>query len=167
MVEKNNMCTFLERKLTLRLRHMAVAFLINEKNEIVFLKKKEDHHMLPGYFVPVGGHMEKDEMNEPLKACLREINEEAGLTNDDITEIRIKYILHRILDDEIRIQYVFVTKVKNGAVLVESDEGKLYWKSLEEIMFSKITKPVKEAVRHYFEEGHKTDEIYVLSFNED
>ena len=146
---------------------MATALLMNENDDVLFLQKGEDHHFLPGYLVPIGGHMEEEEMSDPKRACLREISEEAGLVEDDLTNLKLKYIVHRILEDEIRIQYLFVAGVKKGAQLIESDEGELYWKSLQQIETSKITKPIKYAAKHFFDEGKKSDEIVVLSFDED
>ncbi len=148
----------------MKLRHMAVALLVNQNNDILFLQKGEDHHFLPGYLVPIGGHMEKEEMSDPKRACIREIREEAGLTEDDLSNLKLKYVVHRILEDEIRIQYIFVAQINEGAQLIESDEGKLYWKSLEQIETSKITKPIKYVCKHYFDVGKKADTIVVLSF---
>ncbi|MGM8215937.1 NUDIX hydrolase [Bacillaceae bacterium W0354] len=151
----------------MKLRHMATALLINSENHILFLQKGEDHHFLPGYLVPIGGHMELEEMNDPKTACLREIEEEAGIKAEGLKDLNMRYILHRILDDEIRIQYLFVAQVKDATPVIESDEGELFWKSLDEVENSKITKPVKEAVKHYFDYGFRTDDIHVLSFYED
>lgn len=53
----------------MQIRPMAVAFLFNEHREVLFLQKKSDSAFLPGQLVPIGGHMEGDEIGEPKRAC--------------------------------------------------------------------------------------------------
>ncbi|WP_054938920.1 NUDIX hydrolase [Paenibacillus ihuae] len=62
------------------LRQMAVAFLFNEAGELLFLQKKSASRFLGEYLVPIGGHLEDGEHNDPKRACIREIEEETGLT---------------------------------------------------------------------------------------
>lgn len=57
----------------MRLRQMTVAFLYNDKQEVLFLQKKSNSPFLPGRKVPVGGHMEEEEINTPYYACIREV----------------------------------------------------------------------------------------------
>lgn len=57
----------------MKLRQLAVAFLLNEEQEVLFLQKKQKDTFLAGSLVPIGGHIEGDEINEPQKACFREI----------------------------------------------------------------------------------------------
>lgn len=42
---------------SLRFRHMAVAFLINEMGQIIFLQKDDNSSFLAGHLVPIGGHI--------------------------------------------------------------------------------------------------------------
>ncbi len=46
---------------------MAVAFLLSEEEEVLFLQKKQKDTFLAGFLVPIGGHIEGDEINEPRK----------------------------------------------------------------------------------------------------
>jgi 8-oxo-dGTP diphosphatase len=85
---------------------MAVAFLFNEEQEVLFLQKKQKDTFLAGFLVP---HIEGDEINEPQKACYREIEEETGLNSDCIKNLGLRYVVLRIKDNhEIRIQNVFI-----------------------------------------------------------
>ncbi|KKI91117.1 hypothetical protein WQ54_16680 [Bacillus sp. SA1-12] len=98
---------------------MAVAFLLNEEQEVLFLQKKPKETSLAGLLVPIGGHIEGDEIDEPQKACLREIEEETGLKSDYIYNLTLRYIVLRIKENqEIRIQYVFFGNVSKNSTLV-------------------------------------------------
>lgn len=108
----------------MRLRQKAVAFLLNEEQEVLFLQKKPKDTFLAGFLVPIGGHIEGDEINEPQEACLREIEEEIGLKSNYINNLTLRYIVLRIKEkQEIRIQYVFFGNVPKDSTLIESDEG--------------------------------------------
>ena len=84
----------------MKLRQMAVAFLFNEEQEVLFLQKKQKDTFLAGFLVPIGGHIEGEEMNEPQKACLREIEEETGIKSEFIDNLALRYIVLRIKDHQ-------------------------------------------------------------------
>ncbi len=140
---------------------MAVAFLINEEEQILFLQKKEKSAFLPGMLVPVGGHIEITEMNEPKVACLRELKEETGLTEENIHHLTLKYIVLRMKGiEEIRMQYVFFGHVPKARPLLESDEGELSWLNQEEIENASVTATTKEIIDHYRNE-QENEHVYV------
>jgi 8-oxo-dGTP diphosphatase len=148
----------------LRLRQMAVAFLLNEEQEVLFLQKKPKDTFLAGLFVPIGGHIEGDEIKEPQKACLREIEEETGLLRDYIHNLGLRYIVHRVRgNQEIRIQYVFFGNVSKKSTLIESDEGSLKWIDYKAIVNSNVSATTKEIVKHYEDLGVSTEKVYVGS----
>ncbi|WP_413382026.1 NUDIX domain-containing protein [Alkalihalobacillus sp. 1P02AB] len=145
----------------MRLRQMAVAFLMNEDEQILFLQKKEKSAFLPGMLVPIGGHMETAEMNEPKVACLREVKEETGLRAEDIHHLTLKYIVLRMKGiEEIRMQYVFFGHVTKARLLLESDEGKLSWQHQKVIRNTSVTATTKEIIHHYRNE-QKNEQVYV------
>jgi 8-oxo-dGTP diphosphatase len=145
---------------------MAVAFLLNEEKRVLFLQKKAKDTFLAGLLVPIGGHIEGDEIGDPQKACLREIEEETGLISDYITDLKLRYIVLRIKDNqEIRIQYVFfgnALKVK-GSKLIESNEGSLSWIEYKEVLNENVSATTKEIIKHYREIGKQTERVYVGS----
>jgi 8-oxo-dGTP diphosphatase len=148
----------------MKLRQMAVAFLFNEKQEVLFLQKKKKDTFLAGLLVPIGGHIEGDEINEPQKACFREIEEETGLKRDYIQDLTLRYVVLRIKDNqEIRIQYVFNGMVSENTALIESDEGSLSWIGYEGILKHNVSATTKEIVKHYDEIGKYNDKVYVGS----
>ncbi|QVY63657.1 NUDIX domain-containing protein [Cytobacillus gottheilii] len=143
---------------------MAVAFLFSEKLEVLFLQKKQKDTFFAGFLVPIGGHIEGNEINEPLKACLREIEEETGLKREFIENLRLRYIVHRIKENqEIRLQYVFFGNVSRINTLSESDEGSLTWVGYNEISSQNVSATTIEIVNHYKEIGKTTENVYVGS----
>jgi 8-oxo-dGTP diphosphatase len=141
---------------------MAVAFLFNEKQEVIFLHKKEKDTFLAGMLVPIGGHIEGDEINEPQKACFREIEEETGLKSDYIKDLTLRYVVLRLKDNqEIRIQYVFIGKASKNTTFIESDEGSLSWIGYEDILNQNVSATTKEIVKHYIDIGKHNEKVYV------
>ncbi|KAA0543110.1 NUDIX domain-containing protein [Bacillus sp. BGMRC 2118] len=148
----------------MRLRQMAVAFLINEEHEILFLQKKQSDTFLAGFLVPIGGHIENNEINEPKTACLREIEEETGIKSDAIKNLALRYIVLRIKEmQEIRIQYVFFGDVLKGTNLNESNEGELSWIENKNILNHNVSATTKEIIVHYDKLGKCNEQVYVGS----
>ncbi|MFD1414864.1 NUDIX domain-containing protein [Oceanobacillus jeddahense] len=148
----------------MKLRQMAVAFLFNDKQEVLFLQKKTDSSFLAGRKVPIGGHMEEAEINKPYHACIREIKEETGLVEEQLNHLRLRYIVHRIRNNsEIRTQYVYFGSVSDHTGLLESDEGKLCWVAGQDIVHQAVTATTKEIMKHYTEIGKSTDKVYTGS----
>ena len=144
---------------------MAVAFLLNEDEEVLFLQKKQNNTFFAGFLVPIGGHMKANEINEPQKACFREIEEETGLKNDCVENLALRYIMLRIKDNqEIRIQYVFVGNVSKNSTLIESDEGSLSWIGYKDILQNhKVSATTKEIIKHYDQVSKYNEKVYVGS----
>ncbi|WP_249896863.1 NUDIX domain-containing protein [Paenibacillus sp. PK3_47] len=144
-----------------RLRQLAVAFLLNDRMEMLFLQKKAESAFLPGYLVPVGGHMEEGEFNDPLRACIREIKEETGLPEQAVHNLSLRYIVHRIRSNrEIRIQYVYTGHVPPESVPAGSDEGQLLWVDRNRLDSRQITASTKAIIDHYFAKGIHNKQIY-------
>lgn len=149
------------------LRSMAVAFLINEKQELLFLRKREDAAFLPGYLVPVGGHIEPAELHNPLISCYREIEEETGLHKDQIHHLHLRYIIHRIKGfNDVRVQYVFIGRVSEQSILASNEEGELEWVSFSNVDKNQVSETTGELIDHYIAH-QQTNSIYVGSmYNE-
>lgn len=143
------------------LRQMAVAFLFNEAGELLFLQKKPDSRFLGGYLVPVGGHLEDGEFNDPEQACLREIEEETGLTEQDVRSLTLRYIVHRIrADQEIRVQYVYMGSVSADSRLAQSQEGELLWIHPGRLSGRDVTATTRAVIQHYLETGIHNKRIF-------
>lgn len=146
---------------------MAVAFLYNDNQDFLFLQKDSNSPFLPGHLVPIGGHIEGHEINDPMKACLREIGEETGLLESSINNLALRYIVLRVKDNkEIRIQYVYFGDVAKEHTLVESEEGQLSWINGKKIIDLQVSATTKEIINHYFTYRKSTDQVYVGSMKD-
>ncbi|WP_339147190.1 MULTISPECIES: NUDIX domain-containing protein [unclassified Sutcliffiella] len=134
----------------MKLRQLAVAFIINEEYQVLFLQKKSQDTFLAGHLVPIGGHIEGIEINEPKNACLREIEEETGINRNHLHDLTLRYIVHRTKAyEEIRIQYVFFGTLSKQYPLVESDEGSLKWIEINEVANKNVSATTIEIINHF------------------
>ena len=98
-----------------------------EENKILMCKREKEPYK--GKFNLVGGKVEPNE-NE-LHAAYRELQEETGITNDDITLTHIMNFEYKLLDTELE---VFAGKLNKKVELVE-ELNKLYWIDKTENLF--------------------------------
>jgi 8-oxo-dGTP diphosphatase len=115
----------------MEIRQMSTAFLINE-GKVLVMKKESSRLTEDSFWSGLGGHLEPDELNNPMKACYREIFEESGILKEEIQDLRLRYILLRVKNDEVRQQFVYFGKTKRTDYVI-SNEGELHWKRMDEI----------------------------------
>lgn len=127
---------------------MACVYIFN-KDSVLMMKRSKSSRIFPDFWVPVGGHMEPDEINDPLKACLREVYEETGIKENNLKDLELRYITVRRKDNEIRNQYIYFanTTVKT---LSDTEEGKLYWIDQSDLLNLKMSVTNKTVLKHYF-----------------
>ena len=109
-----------------------------------------------------GGHFEKDELNDAKACAIRELNEELGLSKDDVEDMKFRYIALRNVKGEIRQNYYFFAKLKDGVdENLHSNEGECKWFSLDEIGDLEMPITAKYVMEHYCKVGRFTNEVYV------
>lgn len=128
---------------------MATAFLYNG-DQLLMMKKSGSRLYNQEFWSGLGGHLEPEELNNPKRACLREIYEESGLHESDIEELTLRYILFRIKEDEIRQQFVYVGKSTRKDV-TPSEEGELHWINQEDIHQLRLSKIIRFMVEHLYD----------------
>lgn len=111
------------------------------------------------YIGSAGGHFEKEELNDPRKCVLRELQEELGLTEADTEGLQLRYITHRLAGGEIRQNYYYFGSLKEIRPL-KSTEGTLRWVPLEEVPSLHMPVSAKHMILHYLREGQFTDRLY-------
>ena len=111
------------------------------------------------YIGSAGGHFEKEELNDARRCVLREMKEELGISESDVTDLKMRYITCRLKDGEIRQNYYFFGKLKDNREL-ESTEGILRWIPYDD--FDDLTMPVsaKHMILHYLKVGRFDDTLY-------
>ena len=109
----------------------------------------------------IGGHFEKEELNDARAALLREVEEEIGLHEEDLEELQLRYITLRRKNGEIRQNYYFFARLAPGAVLSDTcDEGVLEWVPFEAVCDRTMPHTASFVVKHYLETGRWQDTLY-------
>lgn len=144
----------------IKLRLMATAVLFNE-NDLLMMMRSPNRTLSPGMWAGIGGHLEPHEIGDPRAACLREIEEETGLSASDISELRLQYVLIRLRENEIRQQFVYIGHA-NRRNVGETDEGELHWIPRDRILDRNIPYVYHELLRHYLSNG-PADHVWIAT----
>ena len=142
----------------IKLRNMTSIYLIRE-GEVLCLYRIGSRVANNKYIGSAGGHFEPDELNDPEKCVLREMQEELGLTVSDVEGLTLRYITHRLVGGEIRQNYYFFARLKQERELT-STEGNLRWVPYDEIPSLEMPVSAKHMILHYVKEGRYTDYLY-------
>ncbi len=141
-----------------KLRNMTTIYLI--KDDRVLLLYRQGGSVVNNVWTgSAGGHFEEFELNDAKACVLREMYEETGLTENNISELKLKYITLRNTKGEIRQNYYFFAQL-NEDIPVCSNEGILKWFSLCEICDLDMPFTAKYVIQHYLYEGMKNEKIY-------
>lgn len=111
------------------------------------------------YIGSAGGHFEKEELNDPKQCVLRELREELGLTEEDIENLRLRYVTLRLKNGEIRQNYYFFGELKEKRLL-KSTEGELHWIAAENIPALRMPASAKLMILHYLKVGQYDSNLY-------
>lgn len=108
-----------------------------------------------------GGHVEDGESF--IDSAIREIKEETGL---DISHLQSCGVIHwsNIKTNDRYIEFLYKTNTFNGELLSETDEGKVFWISPEEIHKRQHTNNFDKYLPMFF--GNKHNEGFGL-WNDD
>lgn len=143
----------------IKLRTMTAAYIRNGE-DFLLMKRSVNKKFKPGIWAGVGGHLEPEEINNPLAACLREVYEETGISEKELDNIVLKYIVTRRSKDEIRIQYVYFADSCTRNV-GQTDEGELHWINKNNLLDRELSVTTIETLKHYLGIGHNLDGIMV------
>lgn len=141
------------------LKNYVAAFLRNS-DKILLLKRADNRKINPGFWSEVGGHIEPNEINDPLAACYREIEEETGISRDKISSLDMKYIITRRSKDEIRQSYVYFGET-TATDFIQTDEGVLYWIPSSELLKRDYTATYTAMLEHYEGRCQEDTTVYV------
>ena len=116
----------------------------------------------------VGGHFEKDELNDALSCVLREAKEEIGVEPEAFHDIALRYITLRLKNGEVRQNYYFFAELGKDAQLPpRSNEGELRWFAPEQTPSLEMPCTAKHVLSHYLNEGQYTNCLYAGTAAED
>lgn len=135
------------------LRNMACIYIFHEDKLLMLYRVGSS--VVDSCWCGVGGHFEKDELNDPESCILRELFEETGLRKSDIAHLQLRYITLRRKNDEIRQNHYFFADLLNKEfVLPPCDEGILEWVSTDDVLRREMPYTAKYCLAHFFETGN-------------
>lgn len=141
-----------------KLRNMTSVYLTGERG-ILCLFRIGSRVANNKYVGSAGGHFEQDELSDAKKCALREMQEELGLVESDVEDMRLRYITYRLKNGEIRQNYYFFAKLKLEKPL-QSTEGKLHWFTCEEAEHLHMPASAKHMMLHYLKVGRFDENLY-------
>lgn len=139
-------------------RCMASVYLLKD-DQILLLYRQGSRVVNNVWIGSAGGHMEPQEMDAPETCALRELHEELGLTEDDITPPVLRYITLRMTNGEIRENHYYFAHLKTSGELT-SNEGQLRWFHLNELADLPMAYTARYMIDHWLEMGRHTECIY-------
>lgn len=143
----------------MNLRTMVGAFL-SYKEEMLLIHRGTHKEIAPGMWSCIGGHMESEELNNPLAACYREILEETGIGRGQIEYLTLRYITTRNTGSEIRTGYYYYGETTHRCELPKCDEGKLHWVRIMDMQEMPMSFSIKEISNHLVR--NRTHDVIML-----
>ena len=145
--------------MNVKLRNMTSIYFIDE-NRMLLLYRMGSRVVGNSYIGSAGGHFEKEELNDAKACVLRELNEELGLTEEDVNSLALRYVTLRLKDGEIRQNYYYFASLKDKSRRLQSNEGQLEWIDFNDTTALEMPFTAKYVVEHYIREGKDTDVLY-------
>lgn len=149
-----------------KLRNMTAIYLQMD-DKVLLLYRQGGRVVNDVWTGSAGGHFEEFELNDAKACVLREMNEELGLSEDDIQNLSLRYVTLRRTKGEIRQNYYFFANIKGGLNnKLVSNEGQLRWFSLNETNELEMPYTSRYVMDHYCSIGQYSDKIYAGIANE-
>ncbi|MDF2675967.1 MAG: hydrolase [Bacillota bacterium] len=143
----------------IKFRNVTTAFLMND-DDFLLMKRSDNNKHMPGFWYGVGGHLEKDELNNPRAACIREIFEETGINENQLANFKLKYIAMRRSYNETVINYIYFGQSSTRDV-VENDEGSLHWINKKTVLNHAFVDALRLTLSHYLESGEIMEDVLI------
>ncbi len=145
---------------SLKLRNMTGIYL-SCNGRMLLLFRQGGKVVNNQWIASAGGHFRKDELNDPKACVLRELKEELGLEERDLTDLKMRYIGLRHVGGEIRQNYYFFANLKpEHYSLFTSNEGRCRWVEYPDIMSYEMPLTARYVMEHYLRTGQHTNELY-------
>ena len=143
-----------------KLRNMASVY-VTQGDHVLLLYRKNGRVVNNVWAPSAGGHFEVNELNDARACALRELEEETRLTEADLEDLRLRYVTLRLTDGEIRQNYYFFAKLREGVNPgLDSREGDLKWFAFSELNALDMPYTAKYVMAHYLANGMRNGKIY-------
>ena len=141
------------------LRNMTAVY-ITDRDRMLLLYRVGSR-VVPPSWCGIGGHFEPEEWNDPRRCVLRELYEETGIKENDIANLRLKYITFRLKNNEIRQNYYFFAEwSRRELALKPCGEGTLEWVEIRNLAGLEMPHGAKHCLEHYLRTGIRDDDVY-------
>ncbi|MBQ3044470.1 MAG: 8-oxo-dGTP diphosphatase [Clostridia bacterium] len=97
-----------------------------------------------------GGHVEQYE--SIVDSAIREVKEETGLDIQNLHHCGIIHWVHKTRSDRY-IVFLYKTNDFSGELLAETDEGRVFWISPDELKYQKLSKNFGNYIPMFFDDN--------------
>ena len=144
--------------MSVTLRNMATIYLLQD-DRMLLLYRQGSRVVNNVWIGSAGGHLEPEEISDPEACVLREMQEELGLSADEITAPELRYITLRMTNGEIRQNHYYFANLKTCRELA-SNEGTLQWFHMNELDGLPMAYTARYMIDHWLKTGRYTDCMY-------
>lgn len=141
-----------------KLRNMTSIYLLKD-NKVLLLYRQGSRVVNNLWTGSAGGHFEEFELNDAKACIVRELYEEIGISENELTNLEMKYITLRNVKGEIRQNYYFFARIDKD-ISITSNEGILKWFSFDELKDFEMPFTARYVINHYISVGMNTDKLY-------
>lgn len=141
-----------------KLRNMTSIYLLKD-NKVLLLYRQGSRVVNNLWTGSAGGHFEEFELNDAKACIVRELYEEIGISENELTNLEMKYITLRNVKGEIRQNYYFFARIDKD-ISITSNEGILKWFSFDELKDLEMPFTARYVINHYISVGMNTDKLY-------
>ena len=115
----------------MKTRLIAKAFILNERGEVLLLRRSATDKTRPGGWDIPGGAVEPDE--GIIEAMSRELAEETGLQLEP-KSLALQYAAAAVYEGENAVRFCFVGHVGDPAVTLSFEHDQHRWVTLDEVL---------------------------------
>ena len=118
----------------MRIKNLTTLIYVTSAGECLFIRKTGEGDINYAKYLGIGGHFEDGE--SPEECVLRELREESGIGQDDLTDFRYRGLVTFVSEQyDNEYMHVFTAELpaEKRPTHFECDEGELYWVPLEEM----------------------------------
>lgn len=141
-----------------KLRNMTSIYLLKD-NKVLLLYRQGSRVVNNLWTGSAGGHFEEFELNDAKACIVRELYEEIGISENELTNLEMKYITLRNVKGEIRQNYYFFARIDKD-ISITSNEGILKWFSFDELKDLEMPFTARYVINHYISVGMNTGKLY-------
>ena len=142
------------------IKNMSGIYLFCE-NKVLMMKRIKNDYNGEGKYFSIGGKFEKEELNNPKKCILRELEEETGIKENQIQDLKMKYLFIRNYNGMVVQNYFFFAELTYMPDLKQCKEGTFEWVPVAEIFDKPLPPSSKVCLEHYLKNGQYVQDFFV------